>query len=64
MSRQPSDERDQVRLARLIAIPFAIVGQLTIGFAALLIGGLPSILLLMDDKPTGPGPGDAGGRQS
>jgi hypothetical protein len=146
MSRQqPTDERDQVKLARLIAIPFAIVGpvllvagiisisqgriastgasplpspfrylfiafavvavgqswlsrrgiyrpaarrggwwlaiavlsslgalifgvsvalgQLTIGFAALLIGGLPSILLLMDDKPTGPGPGDAGGRQ-
>ena len=145
MSRQPPDERDQVRLVRLIAIPFAIVGpvllvagiisisqgriastgasalpspfrylfiafaviavgqswlsrrgiyrpaarrggwrlaiavlsslgalifgvsialgQLTIGFAALLIGGLPSILLLMDDKPTGPGPGDAGGRQ-
>jgi hypothetical protein len=45
----------------LVASVFGIaLGQLTIGFAALLIGGLPSILLLMDDKPTGPGPGDVG----
>ena len=28
MSRQPPDERDQVRLVRLIAIPFAIVGPI------------------------------------
>jgi 4-amino-4-deoxy-L-arabinose transferase-like glycosyltransferase len=52
-------------LSSLGALIFGVsvaLGQLTIGFAALLIGGLPFILLLMDDEPTGPGPGDVGDR--
>ena len=40
------------------------IGQLTIGIVALVIGGLPSLLLLMEGKPGGRGPGrsDAAGQ--
>ncbi len=37
------------------------VGQLTIAFAALAVVMVPSVLLMLGDKPAGPGPGDLPG---
>jgi hypothetical protein len=37
------------------------VGQLTIAFAALAVVMVPSLILMMGDKPTRPGPGDLPG---
>jgi hypothetical protein len=37
------------------------VGQLTIAFAALAVVMVPSVILMMGDKPTGPGRGDPPG---
>ena len=34
------------------------MGQLGIAIAAWVIGGLPYMVLMMDDKPAGPGPGN------
>jgi len=48
-------------LASLGALIFAVstaMGQATIGFAAWVIGALPSLVLLTEDKPARPGPGN------
>ena len=48
-------------LSSLGALIFAVstaMGQATIGFAAWAIGALPSLVLLTEDKPAGPGPGN------
>ena len=37
------------------------MGLTTITIGAWLIGGLPALILIMEDKPAGPGPGNVGG---
>ena len=39
-------------------IGFAI-GQITIALVALIFAGLPSLILMMEDRPSGPGPGNS-----